>query len=283
MTELEKGIVCVTAPNPSPLTYKGTNSYVVGEERVVVIDPVPIIGSHFDALVDAVGPRPVDAVIVTHSHKDHSPLSFRLAQQFGVPVLGFGPSDAGRSEVMETLVGQIGGGEGIDTDFTPDRCVVDGEEVFGLTVVHTPGHMGNHICLEYGDVLFSGDHVMGWATSLVSPPDGDLTDFMTSCRKLRSRPSRRYFPGHGDPIEMPMERLDWLIAHRLDREEQILSALSQGPADTKALTRAVYQDVAEHLWPAAERNVIAHLIDLVGQNKVAPSGKLSVHAQFHRL
>jgi glyoxylase-like metal-dependent hydrolase (beta-lactamase superfamily II) len=184
---------------------------------------------------------------------------------------------------MQTLVGAIGGGEGADTAFAPDRTVVDGEAIGDFRAIHTPGHMGNHICLLYKDVLFSGDHVMGWATSLVSPPDGDLTDFMASCRKLQPIPARRYLPGHGDPIEDPMARLDWLIAHRLEREAQIMSALIAGADTADLITAKVYADVDAGLHFAAKRNVVAHLIDLTQQKRIAPVGILSVDAVFRPL
>jgi glyoxylase-like metal-dependent hydrolase (beta-lactamase superfamily II) len=283
MIQIEQDIVCLRAPNPSPLTFTGTNTYIVGSDRVTVIDPGPYIESHLDAIMALIGERPVDAIIVTHSHLDHSPLAHPLSDRCGAPVVAFGGPMAGRSDVMQTLVGAIGGGEGADTDFAPDQTVVDGEVIGAFRTIHTPGHMGNHICLLYKDVVFSGDHVMGWATSLVSPPDGDLTDFMASCRKLQMIPARRYLPGHGDPIEDPKARVDWLISHRLEREAQIMAALVDGADTADRITAEVYVDVDTSLHFAAKRNVVAHLIDLTQQKRIAPVGILSVDAVFRPL
>ena len=283
MIQIETDIVCLRAPNPSPLTFSGTNTYIVGTDRVTVIDPGSYIESHLDAILALVDGRPVNAIIVTHSHLDHSPLARPLSDRCGAPVVAFGGPMAGRSEVMQTLVGAIGGGEGADTDFAPDRTVVDGEMIGDFRAIHTPGHMGNHICLLFKDIIFSGDHVMGWATSLVSPPDGDLTDFMASCRKLQTFPARRYLPGHGDPIEHPKARVDWLIAHRLEREAQIMAALTDGADTADRITAKVYADVDANLHFAAKRNVVAHLIDLTQQKRIEPVGILSVDAVFRPL
>ena len=283
MIQIQSDIICLRAPNPSPLTFTGTNTYIVGIDRVTVIDPGPYIESHLDAILALIDGRPVDAIIVSPSHLDHSPLARPLSDRCGAPVVAFGGPMAGRSEVMQTLDGAIGGGEGADTDFAPDRTVVDGDAIGDFRAIHTPGHMGNHICLLYKDVLFSGDHVMGWATSLVSPPDGDLTDFMASCRKLQSIPARRYLPGQGDPIGDPMARLDWLIAHRLEREAQIMSALIAGADTADHITAKVYADIDASLHFAAKRNVVAHLIDLTQQKRIAPVSILSVDAVFRPL
>ncbi|OUD08235.1 hypothetical protein BVC71_14870 [Marivivens niveibacter] len=280
MHRFETGICCVTAPNPSPLTYRGTNTFIIGTSHVAIVDPGPIIDSHFSALLAAIDGRPVDAVIVTHSHLDHSPMARPLADRVGAPVIAFGPSDAGRSAVMRSIVDDIGGGEGVDADFEPDQTVGHLDVVCGMTVLHTPGHMGNHICLEKGDILLCGDHIMGWSTSLVSPPDGDLTDFMASCAMLLDRPSRRYFPAHGDPIDRPHDRVREIMAHRKSREAQILDALKNGTNTAAALVQAIYHDIDPKLWPAAERNIIAHLIDLVGQNRVRPVSDMSVSGLF---
>lgn len=282
----QPGIVEAIAPNvrrilcdnPSPMTHWGTNSYIVGDKDVVIIDPGPVHEAHIQALISAIDAyQTVHAIIVTHSHKDHSPLARPLAQRLGVPVLAFGASYAGRSKVMNQLAqsGFVGGGEGVDQDFKPDITVQDGQVlVFGalsLEVIHTPGHMGNHICLAYGDDCFTADHVMGWATSLVSPPDGDLTDFMASCEKLASRQWRTFFPGHGHPISQPNQRLSDLIAHRRTREQQIIDQLDKEAGTVAQLTQKIYQDVPKNLWPAAERNVLAHLIDLHQRNLVTTS------------
>jgi hydroxyacylglutathione hydrolase len=259
----------IVAPNASPMTYRGTNSYLLGETDIAVIDPGPRDETHLRALLGALRPgQVVTHIIVTHSHKDHSPLARDLSKATGAPVLAFGGAKAGRSDVMRRLSqsGLEGGGEGVDHDFAPDMILSDGERIatddWILDVMHTPGHMGNHICLGWQDSCFSGDHVMGWATSLVSPPDGDLTDFMRSCRRLAKREWRQFFPGHGDIITAPNDRLAWLIKHRKARETAILSFLRGGPRDARAITAGIYQDIPADLMKAAQRNVIAHLIDL---------------------
>ena len=284
---LQPGVRRILAPNPSPMTYRGTNTYVVGQTGLAVIDPGPLSEAHLDAILAAVEPgQRITHVIVTHAHVDHSPLAAELSQQTGAPVMGFGPATAGRSTVMTQLLDQglDSGGEGIDTDFMPDIEVADGETITGegwsLEVLHTPGHLGNHIALALEDTCFTADHVMGWASSLVSPPDGDLTDFMASCRRLRARPWRVFYPGHGAPIEDPSGRLDWLINHRKAREAAILNALEAGPATPGELARQIYTETPPALLMAAERNVLAHLIDLMGKSRVAPENGLTATTAF---
>jgi len=283
---LDDGLRRVLAPNPSPMTYRGTNTYLLGSDDLAVIDPGPDHPAHMAALLAAIGGARVSQIIVTHAHVDHSPLAARLAQATGAPVSAFGDALAGRSGVMTALAsaGFTGGGEGIDHSFAPDLRLADGARVSGgfgdLDVLHTPGHLGNHICLVWGDQVFTGDHVMGWASSLVSPPDGDLADFMASCARLRAIPARRYHSGHGAPIGDPHARLDWLIAHREARTAQILTTLGDGPATPTQLTTRIYADAPLALRPAAERNVIAHLIDLHGKNMVVATPDLSSTAVF---
>ena len=149
-----------------------------------------------------------------------------------------------------------------------------------LEVIHTPGHLGNHIALALGDACFTADHIMGWASSLVSPPDGDLTDFMSSCARLRARDWRVFYPGHGAPVTAPKERLDWLIAHRNSREADILTCLRRAPATSAELARNIYKETPPALLPAAERNVFAHLVDLVGREKIEPCGRLTETGSF---
>lgn len=282
------GVRCILAPNPSPMTLHGTNTYILGDTDLAVIDPGPDRPDHLEAILRAVGPRQqITHILVTHAHVDHSPLSRALAQATGAPVLAFGDAMAGRSQVMQDLAahGLAGGGEGVDHAFVPDQCLPHGAVVSGpdwtLEALWTPGHFGNHLCFAFGDILFTGDLVMGWVSSLVSPPDGDLSDFMTSCAALRGRKDRLYLSGHGAPITDPAARLDWLIAHRQGREADILRALAQGPATAEILAQRIYTDTPPLLLPAAARNVFAHLIDLVGKTRVHPEGELSWHATFH--
>ncbi len=284
--DLGNDVVRVLAPNPSPMTLTGTNSYLIGREELVIVDPGPDSDDHLAVLVEQVRRRPVKSIVVTHSHLDHSPLASRLSDAVDAPVVAFGDSLAGRSAVMADLAdaGLTGGGEGVHADFAPDHIITDGGTIDfedrTLTAIHTPGHFGNHICLQVGADLLTGDHVMGWASSLVSPPDGDLTDFMGSCRKLLKIDVARFLPGHGAPVENPQSRLQWLITHRQTREAQILDALATGSGTVESLTEAIYHDIEAELWPAAARNVFAHLIDLTGRNKVSPKGKLGLGATF---
>ncbi|MFD3191017.1 MBL fold metallo-hydrolase [Sedimentitalea sp. HM32M-2] len=287
---LEPGLRRIVAPNPSPMTYRGTNTYLVGDRGLAVIDPGPDDPAHLEAILDAVeAGQCISHIIVTHSHLDHSPLARPLAARTGAPVLGFGPSHSGRSKVMSALAagGLAGGGEGIDVAFQPDRIVTDKEVIQGdgwtLDVLHTPGHLGNHIALAWGDLCFTADHVMGWASSLVSPPDGDLTDFMASCHRLRQRDWRVFYSGHGAPILDPSDRLDWLIRHRQGRETAILQALSAGPATARELAERIYTDTPSELLAAAERNVFAHLVDLTGKSRIHPDCELSAQARFSRI
>ena len=283
------GLRRILAPNPSPMTYRGTNTYLVGNTELAVIDPGPDDSAHLTAILAALEPgQHISHIIVTHTHVDHSPLAARLSAETGAPVLAFGDARTGRSAVMTglALAGLAGGGEGIDVDFRPDQTLRDGEEIDGadwsLEVVHTPGHLGNHIALAWGAVCFTADHVMGWASSLVSPPDGDLTDFMASCQRLRARDWQVFHPGHGAPINDPAGRLDWLISHRLAREAAILCALADAPANARTLAERVYTDTPPALLPAAERNVLAHLIDLTGKSRVSHDGNLTASAMFTR-
>lgn len=286
---LEPGLRRIVAPNPSPMTYRGTNTYLLGETALAVIDPGPDSPAHLEAILAAITPgQHVSHIIVTHTHLDHSPLSSALAAQTAAPVIAFGTAQAGRSAVMQQLAaaGTVGGGEGIDARFIPDRTVADGESITGdgwmLDVIHTPGHLGNHISLGWQDACFTADHVMGWASSLVSPPDGDLTDFMRSCARLQERDWRVFYPGHGAPIVSPAARLDWLVGHRLTREVAILDLLAQAPASAPELARIIYTETPPALLGAATRNVLAHLIDLHGRGKVMHQGTLQETAVFSR-
>lgn len=288
--QLEPCVRRIVAPNPSPMTYRGTNTYLIGSTDLAVIDPGPTSADHLRSILDAVGlDQKITHIIVTHTHLDHSPLARDLAQATGAPVIAFGNATSGRSDVMTALAasGMVGGGEGVDTEFVPDQTVLNGDIITGtdwsLEVIHTPGHIGNHICLAWGDLCFTADHVMGWASSLVSPPDGDLTDFMMSCSVLEDREWRIFYPGHGDAIRDPEARLDWLIDHRLNREASILNLLEQAPATATELAKAIYSETPSPLLAAATRNVLAHLIDLVGNSEVAAVGILSENAQFLRL
>ena len=287
--DMGRGIRRVLAPNPSPMTFRGTNTYLLGERGLAVIDPGPDDPAHLDAILGAVGAgQRITHILVTHAHLDHSPLARRLADATGAPVLAYGEARAGRSAAMTRLAagGLRDGGEGLDLAFRPDAALRDGAEIAGdgwtLRAHWTPGHLGNHMCFAGRGAVFTGDLVMGWASSLVSPPDGDLTDFMASCARLKSVEAEVFHAGHGAPIEAPGARLDWLIAHRQGREAEILAALGRGTATARQLAQAIYAETPANLLPAATRNVLAHLIDLIGKDRVRALDPLSADARFER-
>jgi glyoxylase-like metal-dependent hydrolase (beta-lactamase superfamily II) len=286
---LEPGLLRILAPNPSPMTHWGTNTYIVGGATCVIIDPGPDDPDHLSAILEAVATSTVTHILITHAHRDHSLLAPRLSAATGAPVCGFGPPTAGRTATMQDLArtSSIGGGEGVDHGFQPDMSLTDGQELVWngstMTAIWTPGHFSGHLTFQWNDRMFTGDHVMEWASTLISPPDGDVTAFMASCTKLLGRRAARLYPGHGAPVLDPAARIDWLIRHRQDREAQILAALGPTPLGLGALTRQIYQDAPLALIPAAERNVLAHLIDLEARNLVRATPGLNPTAKFIRL
>jgi glyoxylase-like metal-dependent hydrolase (beta-lactamase superfamily II) len=285
--ELAPGLRRLLAPNPSPMTYRGTNTYLLGERDIAVIDPGPDDPVHLDAILGALHPgQRISHIIVTHAHLDHSPLSRALSARTDAPIYAYGNFRAGRSAVMEELSakGLAGGGEGVDAQFTPDVTIADGQDIHGdgwqLRALWTPGHFGNHLSFEWQDAVFSGDLVMGWASSLVSPPDGDLTDFMRSCERLNGHRAQVFHAGHGAPVTNPAERVEWLLSHRRGRETSILEALSAAPGTARTLAERIYTETPPALMGAAARNVFAHLVDLVGKNQVIAETELSEGARF---
>ncbi|MDO5612044.1 MAG: MBL fold metallo-hydrolase [Paracoccus sp. (in: a-proteobacteria)] len=287
MNDDPKDLRVLLAPNPSPLTGPGTNTFLLGRDRVAVIDPGPDLPGHRQAILDAVAARggQISHIFVTHAHLDHSGGAMALARATGAPLLAFGPAQAGRSPAMERLsgLGRLGGGEGLDAGFTPDVKLADGAQVDGgewsLTAHHTPGHFGNHLCFQWGDSIFCGDLVLGWATTLISPPDGDLADFMRSLARLEQLAPARLLPAHGDPISTPTARIAELAAHRRARSAQIIAALRDGPSDAATLAARLY-DVPAPLMPAAARNVLAHLIVLADLGAITPKGEIHADTNF---
>lgn len=290
ITPLEPGLIRVRAPNPSPMTFTGTNTYLLGTDtdQIAIIDPGPALPAHREAILSALpaGAR-VAAILVTHSHSDHSPLAPVLAADTGAPVHAAGDSDFGRSPMMRRLAaaGDLGGGEGVDRAFTPDRTFGDGETLSGgfgaIEALLTPGHMGNHASFIWRGALFSGDAVMGWSTSLISPPDGDLTAFMATLDRLAARSDRIYYPGHGEPVHAPQARVAELAAHRRAREAQILAQLQRrGGMTARDLAEAIYTDIDPALLPAAARNVLAHLLDLSSGGRLSVQGPIIQDARF---
>ena len=281
ITQPAENIVCILAPNPSPMTFKGTNTYIIDNGELAIIDPGPLNEEHFNNILEVTAGRSVKYIFLTHSHVDHSPLAKQLSVELNTPIYGYGASDTGLSSTMLSLLdsGYHSGSEGIDYEFNPDYLIKNDEKFHlnnkTISAIHTPGHMGNHVCFQYGKVLFSGDHVMGWATSMVSPPYGDLTQFMASCRSLKTKEFDLFLPGHGDPVESPRERLNFLINHRLERESQIKEAIKKTALTALEITEIVYTDVDNSLIPAATRNVFAHLIDLSERGLVEFHGEIS--------
>ncbi|WP_240504076.1 MBL fold metallo-hydrolase [Thioclava sp. JM3] len=287
MEELQPGLRRIVAPNPSPMTYTGTCTYVIGTGEVAVVDPGPADPAHLQALLDALasGER-VSHILVTHAHLDHSPGARLLAEATGAPILAFGPPEAGRAQVMAELAarGHAGGGEGVDHAFDPDILIEDGETLshgdWSLTALHTPGHFCNHLSFAMGDAHLTGDVVMGWSSTLISPPDGDLGDYYRSLARIEELRPRILYPGHGEPVTDPQTLIASQRAHRDARTAQIRSALAERPATPQTLTRAIYTDVPAALLPAAERNVFAHLVEMSVQNEVIAAPDLRPEALF---
>lgn len=256
----------VVAPNPGPFTYTGTGTYIVGRGTVAVIDPGPDDAAHITALKRVLTGEQVSHILITHTHKDHSPGSRPLKAATGAVIAGCAPLRP-RDEGPRVE-------EGFDTDYAPDSVLADGEAVTGpgwtLRAVHTPGHTSNHLCfaLEQERALFTGDHVMGWSTTVIAPPDGDMAAYMQSLRKLLDRDDAIYWPTHGKPVERPRPFVRALIAHRRQREGQILALLAEAPASIPVMVQRLYASIPKALHGAAGRSVLAHLIDLEARGRV---------------
>jgi len=261
----------VLCRNPSAFTYWGTQSYLVGDKGdVAVIDPGPDEEEHLEALIAAIGDARVTAICCTHSHRDHSPAAAPLAARTGGRIIGCAPfsliDDGPRSDAA------------FDPSYKPERILEDGGTISGegwtLTAVYTPGHTSNHLCYALGETgaLFTGDHVMGWSTTVVSPPDGDMTQYMASLQKLYEREDAVYFPAHGPQVDKTRQLVRGMIGHRKQREGQIVRQLEQGITRIPDMVPNMYKAVDEQLWPAAERSVHAHLIDLERKGRVACDG-----------
>lgn len=284
---LQPGLRRILAANPSMMTQHGTNTYILGTGTVAVIDPGPMIEGHLAAILAGLAPgERISHILVTHAHLDHSGLARRLAQASGARIYAYGDAGAGRSPVMQRLAGamSIGGGEGVDHAFQPDVALADGAGIDGGTwaveAIHTPGHMGNHLCFAFGDNLFCGDHIMGWSSSLISPPDGDMADYMASLTKIALRQWNSLFPGHGAVITSPASRIADLISHRRARETALIKAMHAGRHSIAAMASHVYPDLSPALVLAARRNILAHLIDLTQQNTISAAPYLREDATF---
>ena len=253
--------------NPGAFTFKGTGTYIVGKGNVAVVDPGPLDDTHIAALLQALDGETVTHQIITHTHRDHSPAAAPLKVATAAPTYGYGPHHGNqRAPKVE---------EGGDWDFRPDHVVQDGDIIEGngwtLEAVHTPGHTSNHLCfaLKEENALFSGDHVMGWSTSVISPPDGHMGDYLFQLARMRDRDFTRLWPTHGPAVESPSAFIQAYIDHRLAREDQILACLAEGHTTIREMVEVMYVDVDKRLHPAAAHSVLAHVIHLVELGKVA--------------
>lgn len=270
----------VIARNPGPFTYTGTGVYIVGRGEVAVIDPGPDLAEHFDALKAALAGERVTHVLVTHHHMDHSPLAHPLARAFGAKVHGL-PAPADHGEAASP-----GLEEGADDRFRPDVTLADGDVIGGpgwtLEAVMTPGHTSNHVCfaLKEENALFCGDHIMGWSTTVITPPDGDMGDYFASLAKVRARNFDVLWPTHGAPVREVAPFVDAYVAHRRAREAQILEALDAGLTTIKTMVPSLYAAVDPRLHPAAAHSVFAHMIQLVREGRVVTPGEPGLDAEY---
>ena len=273
--EVVPGVRRVLCNNPSPFTFTGTNSYIVGRGNVAIIDPGPDNVAHAKALLDAVKGETITHIFVTHTHRDHSPNTARLKAATGATVYAEGPHRSSRPRYESE---KISTESGADRDFRPDVQVKDGEVINGdgwaLEAVATPGHTANHMAFAWPErkILFVGDHVMGWSTSIVAPPDGSMIDYMASLQKLTGREEDLYFPGHGPEIPDAQKYARFLIRHRQAREASILHRLAKSESDIATLVRAIYIGIDPRLMGAAGYSVLAHLEDLVARGVVTTAG-----------
>ncbi len=263
----------VIANNPGPFTYTGTGTYIIGKGEVAVIDPGPRDDAHLKALMKALEGETVSHILVTHTHIDHSPLARELKAETGAPTYAYGPHGAGKDEEGVKVE------EGGDLEFVPDVRVKDGEVIEGAgwtaECVYTPGHTSNHMCfaLREEKALFTGDHVMGWSTSVIVPPDGDMNAYFGSLRKLQARDDAIYWPTHGPPVTEPGPFIEAFIHHREARELQILACLTEGMTRIPEMVETMYRDVDPRLHPAAARSVEAHLIHMEATGRATREGE----------
>jgi len=263
---LEPGVGRLLARNPSPFTYFGTQTYLVGDDELVVIDPGPDLAEHVEAIITALDGRSLAAIACTHTHRDHSPASRALKEATGAPIIGCAPL------ALESVGPRADAS--FDKQYAPDRVLADGEAIEfdggkRLVAVATPGHTSNHLCFAFNDALFTGDHVMGWSTTVVVPPDGDMAAYMRSMDLLRQRNDRVYYPAHGPAVTKPAQLVRGMIGHRMQRERQILKLIGEQPRDIPDIVAHAYPGLDQRLVPAAGGSVYAHLLDLQQRGLVA--------------
>ena len=275
------GVRRVIANNPGPYTYTGSGTYIIGEGDIAVIDPGPNDDAHLEALLRTIDGERVTHILITHTHLDHCGLAMKFAAATGAPLIGFGAHPV-REKEDDTPAND----EGADYSYAPDQIIGDSAIIEGpgwrLQAVHTPGHLPNHLCFALPEqkALFTGDHIMGWATTVVTPPNGDMSAYIDSLDKLLTREDEIYFPTHGAPIQNPKRFVRAVKTHRLMRDAQIIEQLKKGRDNIKDITAVLYADVDKRLLGAAALNVLAHLIRLVRNGAVVCDGKPAIKTAF---
>lgn len=275
----------VIARNPSPFTFHGTGTYILGRGNVAIIDPGPDLAEHVDALQQALEGERITHILVTHCHMDHSPACRSLREFTDAPTYAYGPHGAGRRNgALADITGQVE--EGADTDFTPDHEVRHGDVLEGdgwsVECLYTPGHTSNHTCFQLREerTLFTGDHVMGWSTSVISPPDGDMAAYMDSLELLLERDDERYWPTHGPSIEKPQEFVQRYIEHRREREQQITECIGKGVQRIEDMVPRMYVGYPEFMYPAAGRSVFAAVVYLVESGRLRCDGQPTLDGRY---
>lgn len=282
--EILPGVRRVIAQNPGPFTFTGSGTYLIGEKELAVIDPGPDDDDHLQALISTVGQARVSHILITHTHRDHCGLAKKFAEATGAPIIGFGAHPVREKENDAPALD-----EGADYHYAPDEEISDGAifetSEWRIEALHTPGHLSNHLCfaLPKHKALFTGDHMMGWATTVVAPPDGDMGDYLNSLDSLLARDDEIYLPTHGAPIERPRRFVRAVKTHRLMRDAQILEQLRQGRSTIREMVAAMYADIDPRLHGAAGLNVYAHLIRLVNIGRVACEGRPKTSSTFRLL
>lgn len=280
MDQLTPNIRRVVARNPSAFSFHGTGTYIIGRGEVAVIDPGPLLDDHIEAILDGLVDEKISHILITHTHTDHSPAASILKQRSGAPTYGYGPHGSGKK--LQGIQVEAGG----DMDFIPDVIVNHGDVIPGkdwtMECVYTPGHTSNHMCFQLREekALFTGDHVMAWSTSIISPPDGDMTAYMESLRLLLNRDDDIYWPTHGSSISNPKDYVQTFIAHRLEREAQIIEALNAGHQSITDMVPGMYVDLDEKMYPAAARSVLAAMIRLIDTGNVSCQGEPALESAY---
>lgn len=280
-SEVAPGVRRIIAANPGPFTFTGSGSYIIGKGDIAIIDPGPDDPAHLDAILDTLGGETVSHILITHTHLDHCGGARELAERTGAPIYGFGAHPVAKRKHDAPALD-----EGADYSFAPDQLITGGDVLSGknwrIEAVHTPGHLSNHLCFALPEhrVLFTGDHIMGWSTTVVAPPDGNMGDYLKSLDLLLERDDGVYFPTHGAPVKNPHQFVRAVRAHRRMRDGQILAQLKNGARKIDEIVPVLYADVDKRLHAAAALNVLAHLIRLVENETVFCAGAPSMNTEY---